>query len=142
VDGIRAVRQSACNHVQTNTTMKTTIHKDNYSHITHDTATNLIRIDWLPDTAQMSLEEFKHSLTILADATVAHSPRASLQICETFISSPQMRSRPPCNGKRRLPESKGVPAFGVQMQFRRHASVSSIAFQESVRVAESIVARP
>jgi hypothetical protein len=65
-------------------TMKTTIHKDKYSHITHDTTTNLIRIDWLPDTAEMSLEDFKHSLTILVDATVAHSAKSVLADLRDF----------------------------------------------------------
>jgi hypothetical protein len=55
------------------TRMKTTIHKDNFSHITHDPATNLVQIVWLPATAEMTLDDFKHSTMILAETTLAHS---------------------------------------------------------------------
>jgi hypothetical protein len=64
--------------------MKTIIHKDEYHRITHDASTNLIRIDWLPDTAKMSLDDFKHSLTILVDATVANSAKSMLVDLRAF----------------------------------------------------------
>ena len=55
-----------------------TIDKDKYGHITHDVAKKCLRMNWFPATAEMTADDFKHSLSVAADAALAHSVESIL----------------------------------------------------------------
>ena len=67
-----------------------TIDKDKYGHITHDVARKFLRIDWFPTTAEMTADDFKRSLTVLADAAVAHAAESILVNVRDFRSKTAM----------------------------------------------------
>ena len=68
----------------------TTIDKDKYGQITHDAAKKFLRVDWFPSTAEMTTDDFKHSLTVLADAALAHSAESILVDVREFRSKSAM----------------------------------------------------
>jgi hypothetical protein len=67
-----------------------TIDKDKYGQITHDPARKLLRMDWFPSTAEMSSDDFKRSLTVLADAALAHAAESILVDVTDFRSKAAM----------------------------------------------------
>ena len=56
----------------------TTLHKDQFGQLTHDAARKFIRFNWFPATAGMTADDFKHSLTVAADAAVANGVESIL----------------------------------------------------------------
>lgn len=67
-----------------------TIDKDKYGQITHDTERRFLRLDWFPTTAEMSADDFKRSLTVLADAAVANTAQSILVDVREFRSKAAM----------------------------------------------------
>ncbi|MHA3770051.1 hypothetical protein ACXR0O_00775 [Verrucomicrobiota bacterium sgz303538] len=67
-----------------------TIDKDKYGHITYDAAKKYLRMDWLPAASEMTADDFKHSLTVAADAALAHSVESILVNVRDFRSNPAL----------------------------------------------------
>lgn len=67
-----------------------TIDKDKYGQITHDTERRFLRMDWFPTTSEMSADDFKRSLTVLADTAVAKTAQSILVDVREFRSKAAM----------------------------------------------------
>jgi hypothetical protein len=68
-----------------------TIDKDKYGQMTHDAARKFLRMDWFPATKDMSADDFKRSLTVLADAAVANAAESILVDVREFRSQAAMQ---------------------------------------------------
>lgn len=71
-------------------TTMTTLLKDQFGHLTYDEAKKLIRLNWLPATAKMTADDFKHTLTVAADAVLAHSVEGILVDARDLHPNPAM----------------------------------------------------
>ena len=67
-----------------------TIQKDDYGIITYDSATNFLRLDWLPETEQISADDFKRTLIVLANTVVEKGVEGLLIDVRQFRSSVAM----------------------------------------------------
>lgn len=56
----------------------TALYKDQFGELTHDAAKKFFRFTWFPAAADMTVDDFKHSLTVVADAALAHSAECIL----------------------------------------------------------------
>ncbi|NKB88821.1 MAG: hypothetical protein GKS06_11445 [Acidobacteria bacterium] len=63
-----------------------TIDADDFGTIERDETTNLVRLSWLPETEDMTLEDFRNTLTVLADAVVEHGASGALVDVREFRS--------------------------------------------------------
>lgn len=67
-----------------------TIDKDKYGHITLDAEKKFLRMDWLPAASEMTADDFKRSLTVAADAALAHSVESILVNARDFRPNPAL----------------------------------------------------
>ncbi len=67
-----------------------TLDKDAYGIITHDSDKNFLRLDWLPETEKMSADDFKRTLTVLADTVVDENAEGILVDVRQFRSKAAM----------------------------------------------------
>lgn len=67
-----------------------TIDKDQYGHITLDAAGKFLRMDWLPAAGGMAADDFKRSLTVAAEAVLAHSVESVLVDARDFRPNPAL----------------------------------------------------
>lgn len=67
-----------------------TIDKDPYGHITLDAARKFLRMDWLPAASEMSADDFKRSLSVAAEAALAHSVESILVDARDFRPNPAL----------------------------------------------------
>jgi len=63
-----------------------TILEDQFGTLVHDETTNLIRLDWFPATEELTLEDYKRTLTALADAVSEHQAAGMLVNVRDFRS--------------------------------------------------------
>ncbi len=71
------------------TCMKT-IDKDKYGHIILDAARKYLRMDWLPAAGEMTADDFKRSLSVAAEAALAHSVESVLVDVRDFSPNPAL----------------------------------------------------
>jgi len=67
-----------------------TIDKDKYGHLTHDAAKKSLRMQWLPATIDMTADDLKHSITVIADAVVAHGIESLVVNTRDFHPNPAL----------------------------------------------------
>ena len=67
-----------------------TIDEDKYGQITHDVAKKCLRMNWFPATGEMTAEEFKRTLTVAADAALAHGVESILVDTRDFRPNPAL----------------------------------------------------
>jgi hypothetical protein len=67
-----------------------TLDKDEFGQLTHDAARKFLRFVWFPATVDMTIDDFKRSLTVVADAALAHSVESILVDVRDFSSMSAM----------------------------------------------------
>lgn len=68
----------------------TIIDKDDYGVITFDAVNNTLRLDWFLETESMSADDFKRTLTVLADTVVEKGVEGALVDVRQFRSKVAM----------------------------------------------------